>query len=172
MKLKIIVVELEIPTRVKLWSLRIGISVAALATASAVAYGSVPKTWIARDTLVASDLNNNFASLDLRVTALETGSAGLQSSLAALQANAITTIMNDTLNLTDSAAADWQPFAVTCVQQIVANAAQCTANACVSIPDACAIGAERKCVEGNHFRYGFFNGETGAVNAYSIICLK
>ena len=72
MKIKVYVVDLEIPPRLKRWGLRIGIPTALIAGAGAIAYASVPKTWATGDTLTAPDLNNNFGNLDGRVGKLET----------------------------------------------------------------------------------------------------
>jgi hypothetical protein len=53
------------------WGMRAGISAAVLLGAGAVAYASVPKTWNSGDSLAATDLNGNFASLDSRIASLE-----------------------------------------------------------------------------------------------------
>ncbi|HEY3820576.1 MAG TPA: hypothetical protein VGL81_25595 [Polyangiaceae bacterium] len=85
MKLKVVVVDLEISTRAKRLALRIGLPVAALGVAT-VAYASVPVTFTAGGTLHAADLNTNFSALDTRVTTLENSDA-TSASVAALQAN-------------------------------------------------------------------------------------
>jgi hypothetical protein len=73
MKLKVYVVDLEIPPRAKRWALRLGIPALALGIA-AVALAAPPvHTWAATDTLTASDLNGNFSALDTRIAALESG---------------------------------------------------------------------------------------------------
>jgi microcystin-dependent protein len=63
MKLKMLIVDLEIPPRVKRWALRIWGFLAVLAGFSAIAYASLPKTWGMGDMLTATDLNNNFAAV-------------------------------------------------------------------------------------------------------------
>ena len=72
MKLKIIAVDFEIPAKVKLGLLRVGLPLAILIGASVVTYASVPKTWTAGEVLKSADLNSEFASLDARITTLET----------------------------------------------------------------------------------------------------
>jgi hypothetical protein len=74
MRLKIVIVDFELPPRVKRLGLQI-LPFALLVGVSALAYASVPKTWTAGDALKAADLNGNFASLDSRLTALETAAS-------------------------------------------------------------------------------------------------
>jgi hypothetical protein len=69
-KLKVYVVDLEIPARMKMWALRIGAFVV-LAGTAAIAIAAVPKVWVSQETLLASDLNGNFSALDTRVSAIE-----------------------------------------------------------------------------------------------------
>jgi hypothetical protein len=71
MKIKIVVIDWEIPPRVKRWALRIAVP-AVVVAASAIAYASVPISFIAHGPLTAADLNADFTNLDGRVTALET----------------------------------------------------------------------------------------------------
>lgn len=62
MKIKVVIVDLELSKRAK----RVGAAVAVVLLAvgaGAVAYGSVPKIWNDGDTLTATDLNANFAAL-------------------------------------------------------------------------------------------------------------
>jgi hypothetical protein len=70
MKIKVVVVDLEISPRAKRIALRVGLPLLVLGIASA-AYGSVPITFSAGSTLHAADLNYNFSALDARITALE-----------------------------------------------------------------------------------------------------
>ena len=74
MKLKIVIVDFEIPPRIKKLGLQV-LPVALLVGVSALAFASVPKTWNAGDALKAADLNSNFASLDSRVSAIETAAS-------------------------------------------------------------------------------------------------
>jgi microcystin-dependent protein len=60
MKIRIVVVEWEVPPSVKRWALRVGIPVVALGL-SAIAYASGPKTWTPGESLKSVDLNTNFA---------------------------------------------------------------------------------------------------------------
>jgi hypothetical protein len=71
MKLKLVVVDLEMPAHVEKWSVRIGLPLAILFGGSAVAWAAGLHTWNPGDTLFAGDLNANFAGLDTRITALE-----------------------------------------------------------------------------------------------------
>ena len=71
MKLKIYVIDFEIPARVKAWVLRLGI-LALLLGSAAVAIAAGPlHVWATGDTLQATDLNGAFKNLDDRVIALE-----------------------------------------------------------------------------------------------------
>lgn len=70
MKLKLVVIDLELSTRAKRIAAGVLVPVLVLA-GGAIAYANVPHTWSNGDTLEAADLNGNFTSLDQRVTALE-----------------------------------------------------------------------------------------------------
>jgi hypothetical protein len=79
MKLKMVIVDLEIPPRVKKWGLRIGIPALVLSVA-AVAFAAPLHTWSTGDTLQASDLNGNFDNLQGQITTLQTEVAALQDA--------------------------------------------------------------------------------------------
>jgi microcystin-dependent protein len=64
-------IDLPGGTVAKAWALRAAVAAAFLAGASAIAYASVPKTWVANESLASADLNANFAALDARLSALE-----------------------------------------------------------------------------------------------------
>ncbi|MEO8801651.1 MAG: hypothetical protein ABI551_27415 [Polyangiaceae bacterium] len=70
MKLKMIVVDFEIPAGVKKWAIRAGIP-AVILTFAAVAWADSLHTWNTGDTLQAADLNGNFASLQTQITAVQ-----------------------------------------------------------------------------------------------------
>jgi hypothetical protein len=71
-KLKIYVVDFEIPARVKTWGIRIGILTGLLGTATiAIAANRLGTPWATGDTLQAADLNDTFSNVDGRVAALE-----------------------------------------------------------------------------------------------------
>jgi hypothetical protein len=70
MQIKMVVIDFEIPARIKRRALTVGIPLAILAGA-AVAYASVPNIWKSGDVLNAAALNENFDSIDKRVVALE-----------------------------------------------------------------------------------------------------
>jgi len=82
MKIKIVVVDLELSRRAK----RAGAAVAVVLLAvgaGAVAYASVPKTWTDGETLNAADLNANFAALSAaleRPNVYKEQSAGVTTS--------------------------------------------------------------------------------------------
>jgi hypothetical protein len=80
MKIQIVVIDLEISPRVKRAALWIGLPIAALVGASAVARAAVvPKAWTSGEALKAMDLNTNFASLDSRANALDARITALES---------------------------------------------------------------------------------------------
>jgi hypothetical protein len=68
MKLKVVIVDLEIPPHVKRWALRIGIPLAVLLGGSAIAYAAGLVTWTDGQTLKAADLNANFSNLQGQIT--------------------------------------------------------------------------------------------------------
>ena len=67
MKLKFVVVDLEISPRLRRWTLRLGIPLASLIGGTAIAYAAGLKTWATGDLLSASDLNDNFANLQTQL---------------------------------------------------------------------------------------------------------
>jgi hypothetical protein len=82
MKLKMVIVDLEIPPRVKKWGLRIGVSVGVL-TAGAVALAGTPlHVWNTGDTLQAADLNANFSNLQGQIQAFNNVVSALVTATA------------------------------------------------------------------------------------------
>ncbi len=73
MKLKVVVVDLELTHRQK--RVATGSIALAVALAAGAALADVPKTFVAGETLRAADLNANFTALDNRLTAEETKAA-------------------------------------------------------------------------------------------------
>jgi hypothetical protein len=71
MKIKVVVVDLEIPPRVKKWMLRAGIPLGVLFGGGAVAWAAGLHTWNDGDTLTSADLNGNFTNLQTQITALQ-----------------------------------------------------------------------------------------------------
>jgi hypothetical protein len=67
MKLKVVVVDLEISPRAKRWALRLGIPAAILIGGGAVAYAGGLVTWTDGQTLKAADLNGNFSALQAQI---------------------------------------------------------------------------------------------------------
>jgi hypothetical protein len=72
MKVKIVVVDLEIPPGVKKWGLRVGIPLAVVLGGGAAAYAAGLVTWTDGQMLTAADLNANFAYVTGQITALQT----------------------------------------------------------------------------------------------------
>lgn len=70
-KLKVVVIDLDIPPRLKLLAVRIGLPIAALLVASAIARASVPVAFVAGGTLKSADLNSDFSNLDGRLSVFE-----------------------------------------------------------------------------------------------------
>ena len=81
MKIKVYVVDMEIPVRVKKWALGVGVPAAVVLGGGAVAWASGLVTWTSGQTLLAADLNNNFSYLQNQIT----GDGGVQGEIAALQ---------------------------------------------------------------------------------------
>jgi hypothetical protein len=89
MKLKVVIVDLELSPRAKRLALRIGIPLLVLGGAT-VAYASVPVNFMAGSTLHAADLNANFTALDARITTLEGAPKAPRFSQAVVEANGTT----------------------------------------------------------------------------------
>jgi C1q domain len=68
MNVKVVVVDLEIPPKVKKWGLRLGIPLAVILGGTAVAYAAGLVTWTSGQTLTAADLNANFSALQNQIT--------------------------------------------------------------------------------------------------------
>ena len=60
------------------WTMRVGVPLAVVVGAGALAYAAVPHSFANGDTLQAADLNSNFAALDQRMSALETRAVPVQ----------------------------------------------------------------------------------------------
>ena len=71
MKIKVVVVDFEVPARVKRLVLGVGIPLAILAGAGAIAYADVPHVFKNGDVLQGAELNSNFDELDKRLAAVE-----------------------------------------------------------------------------------------------------
>jgi hypothetical protein len=71
MRLKVVVVDLELPPRFKKWALRIGAAATLLFGAGAIAWAAGVHTWNQGDTLNATDLNGSFTALQDQLTALQ-----------------------------------------------------------------------------------------------------
>jgi len=71
MKLKVVVVDLEVSPRAKRWALRIGIPLATLVGGATLAWAASVHTWSDGDTLSAADLNANFSALQGEIATLQ-----------------------------------------------------------------------------------------------------
>jgi hypothetical protein len=71
MKIKLVVIDLEIPHRVRKWAIRVGLPAALLLGAGTVAYAGGLVSWSAGQTLTASDLNENFNYIQGEIAALQ-----------------------------------------------------------------------------------------------------
>ena len=67
MRLKVYVIDFEIPARVKKWGRRLGIPAFVLSVA-AVAFAAPLHVWATGDTLQATDLNGNFSNLQGQIS--------------------------------------------------------------------------------------------------------
>ena len=63
MKVKIVVVDFEVPPRLRRWGPRLGIPLALILSGASVAYAAGVITWSSGDTLKAADLSSNFSAL-------------------------------------------------------------------------------------------------------------
>jgi hypothetical protein len=68
MKLKVVIVDLEIPPRVKKWAIRIGIPVGVLLGGGAYAWAAGLVSWNPGQTLTNTDLNGNFTYIQGEIT--------------------------------------------------------------------------------------------------------
>jgi hypothetical protein len=125
MRLKIVVVDVGLPATLKRWVARIGIFGAMLAGASAIAHAStVPTIWTAGQPLKSADLNANFASMDSRVSTLESAAPNYAA------ATSVTSLGQRVTQLESAVAAGDTP------QQVVTNF-----NAAVAGGAAVTLGA-------------------------------
>ena len=79
MRIKLYVVDLEIPGRVKRWGLGLGIPVTVLLAGGAIAYAAGLVTWTDGQTLKSADLNANFTLLQGEIAAIQQQSANVPS---------------------------------------------------------------------------------------------
>lgn len=88
MKLKLVVVDLEMSPRARRLLLRVGLPIAIVLGGGAIAYAGNLHTWSPNDPLTAADLNGNFSALDTRITNLEAAPPGLKFEGFSAAANA------------------------------------------------------------------------------------
>jgi hypothetical protein len=81
MKVRVYVVDFEIPPRVKKWGLRIGIPAIVLSVAAAALAAAPLHTWSTGDMLQATDLNGNFTNLQGQITALQSAPISASGSV-------------------------------------------------------------------------------------------
>jgi hypothetical protein len=83
MKIKVVVVDLQLPPLVQRWGLRVGVMLAIGLGASVVAYGSSsPPHFEANMVLTAAALNSSFGNLDDRISTLESNGTPAGAVLA------------------------------------------------------------------------------------------
>jgi len=78
MKVKIVVIDLEVSAAAKRWVLRAGIPLAFLLGGGAVAWAAGIHTWKDNDTLSAGDLNSSFQYVEQQIVTLQTQVAAMQ----------------------------------------------------------------------------------------------
>jgi hypothetical protein len=153
-KIKIVVIDLEIPPRVKRWAIRVGIPAAVVAGLGAIAYASVPISFIAHGPLTAADLNADFNSLDGRVSLLET-----------LVPNATHAVSADSAaNATHAASADSATNAMTAATatSVAHDSVRIETTSCVQVDlgggpaTRCTCGANEVAISG-----GAYSGSPG-----------
>lgn len=71
MKLKLMIVDLEVPPKVKRMALRLGVAGLVVGGGAGVAWAAMPHTFNAGETLKASELNENFAAMETRLAELQ-----------------------------------------------------------------------------------------------------
>lgn len=80
MKLQMVVIDLEVPARVKRWAIRLAVPAVILSGAGLAWSAALKNNWQEGDTLMASDLNANFSAAEQRIAMLESQLAALQSA--------------------------------------------------------------------------------------------
>ena len=95
MKLKVVIVDLEVSPRAKKWCLRAGIPLALLVGGGAIAWASPPHAFSDGQILTAQELNDNFTALDARLTVVE-GQVHAPSAFRAVRTTAFNTPANAT----------------------------------------------------------------------------
>jgi hypothetical protein len=89
MKVKIIVIDWEVPQRFRRLGLRIGLPVVLLVSGGAIGHAAVPNVFSSGQTLSAAILNQNFDDVDKRVARLETTVPNATHAVTADTASAI-----------------------------------------------------------------------------------
>ncbi|MCL2448039.1 MAG: hypothetical protein FWD17_03730 [Polyangiaceae bacterium] len=169
--MKVIVIDLPLPPWLKRWSIRVGVVAGILAGASLFAFASVPHSWSSGEKLTAMDLNDNFTSLDSRIAALESALTTVQMNIAGLQSVSLSTIQTAEINAGDPTTTTWGTATAECFTALAFTT--CNGSTCPFVPVACLIAAERNCVDGLGFRFGFFVGDNpSSGNSLSIVCIK
>src|SRR5262245_32859831 len=77
MKLKLVIVDLEIPQNVKKRLVRIGVPIAVVLICGGVALAAGLHTWSDGDALTSADLNGNFSALQDQITTQSTSLGGV-----------------------------------------------------------------------------------------------
>ncbi len=87
MKLKVVVVDLDVSTQTKRRLLELGVTLGVLLGGGAIAWASMLHTWNTGDTLQASDLNGNFSNLQGQITSLQGSLSATQGQVTTLQSS-------------------------------------------------------------------------------------
>ena len=84
MKIKVYVVDFEVPRRTKRMVLLVGIPLAALLGGAAMLYAAPKNVFVPGDTLSATKMNENFKDLDERLHLVEASSGQVEGDVATL----------------------------------------------------------------------------------------
>lgn len=147
MKLSLVVLDLEMSSRVKRWALRVAIP-AAILTGAGIAWATTLKSnWSTGAKLSAADLNANFGAAEQRLAGLESKVAGLE------QLTPLTTVGTEVCVAADA----------------TKKGPECQADG--SLADLCTIAC-RQCCQNRSYRHGWYGGDHISGSQYTCICLK
>ncbi len=144
MKLKVVVVDLELTRRQKSV---VGAGLALTVALSAGIALAAPKTFVAGETLKATELNASFTDLHDRLASVEGALADA--------------VGESELNLTDPPDAQWQAHATICLNE--------------GVQQSCSVAANRKCFYALGYTAGWYVaeiGSTGDITSRTIACVK
>lgn len=167
MKLKLVVVDLELSLRQKYIGAG-ATAVASLVVGASVATADVPHTFVAGDTLTAVALTENFASIDDRLDALTTETTALSGLITAGEESVIALEAR-------VAALEAEPAPLTLgFQDVPAGSAyytECINTSGTFAPGACARMATYYC-QAQGFESGWLDGDVGVNSVLGVMCIK